>query len=93
MAVSVKNMLGGGGVFYPSVFASVWSDGEYSFERHYPIDEYDIEVELNGDSATEEQIEAWSNAKMVGSDTANKLYAKGDVPTIDIPIVLKVVTK
>lgn len=76
-----------------TLLASMWSDGEYSFERNYPINEYNIEVELNGDAATEEQIEAWSRAKMIGSANGNKLYAKGDVPTINLPIILKRVAK
>lgn len=76
-----------------TLLASAWSNGEYSFESTYPVASYNIEVEIDGDSATEEQIEAWSGAKMMGSATANKLYAKGDVPTVDIPIILKVVAK
>lgn len=70
-----------------------WSSNQYSFEGTYPVSDYDISIELDGDIATEEQVEAWSSAKICGSSTGNKCIAKGDVPTIDIPIIIKVVAK
>ena len=38
--------------------ASGWSNGSYSFENDYPSGEYNLEVELNGDSATADMIDA-----------------------------------
>lgn len=64
----------------------------YSFESTYPSATYDIEVEINGDSCTDEQLEAWVAAKPLSSST-NKINAKGDVPSVDIPIILTVTPK
>ena len=64
----------------------------YSFETDYPSKSYDIEVEINGDSCTDEQLEAWVAAKPLSSST-NKINAKGDVPSVDIPIILTVTPK
>lgn len=60
----------------------------YSFESQYPSATNNLEIELDA-SATDEMVEAWSSAKMVGSATSNTLTAKGDVPTIDITCILK----
>ena len=64
----------------------------YSFEADYPSASYDIEVSLDGDNATNEQINAWIVAKMLSS-SSNKIIAKGTIPTIDIPIILVVKSK
>ena len=73
--------------------ASGWSSGVYSFESTYPHAEYDIEIEINGDNCTSDQLKAWSGAQLVGSATSNSCKAMGDIPTIDIPIIIKVVVK
>lgn len=73
--------------------ASGWSNGSYSFESTYPISQYDIDIQPDGDSITAEQLEAWSAAMLVGSITANKVRALGDVPTVDIPIIIKAMKK
>lgn len=67
-----------------------WSNKEYSFEVIYPADQYDIDVELNGDSATADQYNAWASAKLVGEVASNKIKALGTVPTVAIPVVLVV---
>ena len=72
--------------------ASVWSNGVYSFESTYPTSTYDLEVALNS-TATTAQAEAFNGAQIVGSATSNIIKAYGGVPTVDIPIILKVVTK
>ena len=72
--------------------ASVWSNGVYSFESTYPASIYDLEVALNN-TATTAQAEAFNGAQIVGSATSNTIKAYGIVPTVDIPIVLKVVRK
>ena len=64
----------------------------YSFEADYPVATYDIEISLDS-TATTEQAEAFNGAQIVGSVTSNIIKAYGDVPTIDIPVILKVVTK
>ena len=73
--------------------ASGWSNGYYSFESSYPVATYDIEIEPNGESITEEQLKAWSKAQIVGSPTQNRVKAMGDVPTVNIPIMIKAVKK
>ena len=75
--------------------ASSWNTSEktYSFEADYPNATYNVEIEINGDSCTDEQLEAWSGAKIVGSFSSNVAKAKGNVPSIDIPIILTVTPK
>lgn len=77
-----------------TLLASNWDSmaKTYSFEADYPSAKYDIEVELDGDNATDEQINAWIDAKMLSS-SSNKIIAKGTIPTIDIPIILVVKPK
>lgn len=77
-----------------TLLASNWDSTSktYSFEADYPSASYDIEVSLDGDNATNEQINAWIVAKMLSS-SSNKIIAKGTIPTIDIPIILVVKPK
>ena len=72
--------------------ASGWSDNTYSFEGDYPVATHDIEIALNG-PATAEQAEAFNSAQIVGSATSNIVTAFGDIPTVDIPIIIKAVAK
>lgn len=78
-----------------TLLTSNWDSTEkiYSFEADYPNATYDVEIEINGDSCTDEQLEAWSGAKIVGSFSSNVAKAKGNVPSIDIPIILTVTPK
>ena len=77
-----------------TLLASNWDSTAktYSFESTYPNASYDIEISLDS-TATSEQAEAFNGAQIVGSATSNIIKAYGDVPTVDIPIILKVVTK
>ncbi len=77
-----------------TLLASNWDSTAktYSFETDYPNASYDIEIALDS-TATAEQAEAFNGAQIVGSATSNTIKAYGDVPTVDIPIILKVVTK
>lgn len=77
-----------------TLLASSWDSTAktYSFESTYPNASYDIEVALDS-TATSEQAEAFNGAQIVGSATSNIIKAYGDVPTIDIPIILKGVKK
>lgn len=72
--------------------ASSWTDNTYSFEDTYPVAQYDIEIAVDS-SATEDQLDAFASAMICGSYNSNVLTAKGDVPTVDIPIIIKVVKK
>lgn len=76
------------------ILASNWDlDNKiYDFESTYPSLNYDIEVALDGDNATDEQINAWTEANMLSS-SSNKIIAKGTIPTVDIPIILTVISK
>ena len=77
-----------------TLLTSGWASTEktYSFESTYPSATYDIEVALDS-TATSEQAEAFNGAQIVGSATSNTIKAYGDVPTVDIPVIIKVVTK
>lgn len=75
-----------------TMLAGVWSGNEYFFEGDFPSDQYDIEIAVSG-TATAEQFEAFG-AAMIGSDAEkNVVVALGDVPTVDIPVVVKAVRK
>lgn len=75
-----------------TLLASGWSDGTYSFETDYPEATYNLEIALDS-TATTAQAEAFNGAQIAGSATSNTIKAYGIVPTVDIPIVLKVVRK
>ena len=80
-------------MFVPSVLlASGWSDNTYSFEAIYPREQYDVGIEV-APTATAEQFEAFGGAMICGSADRNVATAIGDVPTVDIPIIIKVVAK
>ena len=75
-----------------TILASGWSNGVYSFESDFPSWHYDIEIELDS-TATESQVEAWSSAKVTAVFGTNTMKALGDVPTVDIPVIVKKVVK
>ena len=75
-----------------TILTSGWSSGVYSFESAFPSATYDIEIELDS-TATEPQVEAWSSAKPTAVFGTNTMKALGDVPTVDIPVIVKKVTK
>lgn len=75
-----------------ALFASGWSGMTYSFESDYPFNKYDLEIALDN-TATLAELSAFNGAQIVGSANTNIVKAYGTVPTIDIPIVLKVVAK
>lgn len=77
-----------------TLLASSWDSTAktYSFESTYPNASYDIEVALDS-IATAKQAEAFNGAQIIGSATSNIIKAYGEVPTVDIPIILKVVNK
>lgn len=71
------------------LLASNWDSATktYSFESDFPSESYNIEVEIDGDTCTTEQLDAWVAAKPLSS-TTSKINAKGDIPTIDIPVII-----
>ncbi len=72
------------------MLASGWSGNTYSFENTYPSDKYNIEIAL--DSAVSKfQFEAFTSAQIVGSATSNVVTAFGDVPTVDLVVIVKAV--
>ena len=75
-----------------TLLASGWSNGTYSFETDYPKATYDLEIALDS-TATTSQAEAFNGAQIAGSATSNIIKAYGIVPTVDIPVILKVVNK
>lgn len=72
--------------------SSAWNSGYYNLESIYPQISYDIEVQPSSE-CTEAELEAWMDAKLVGSISYNYLYVKGDVPTINIPVYIKLISK
>lgn len=64
----------------------------YSFESTYPHAQYDIEIAY-AKTCTAEQLDAWNGAMLAGDIESNAVTAIGDVPTIDIPIIVEVVRK
>ena len=75
-----------------TLFANSWRGNTYSFEGTYPVAVYDIEIALDS-TATEAHAEAFNAAQIVGSATSNIVTAFGEVPTVNIPIIVKVVAK
>lgn len=69
-----------------------WSNKTYSFETAYPNSQYDITVSV-APTATTTEYDAFSNAKICGDATQNIIKAIGTVPTIAIPVIIKVVSK
>lgn len=78
-----------------TLLSSGWnaSTKKYSFESSFPSSECDITIEPDGDSITEEQLKAYAAAKITGSKTSNVYKAIGDVPTINIPVIIRKVVK
>lgn len=64
---------------------------EYSFESQYPSTQYDIEVDLNWDTASDDQIKEWGKLQVVGSNAANKIVARsGEQPTLAQSVIIYV---
>jgi hypothetical protein len=74
------------------MLASGWTGNTYSFEADYPNDQYNISIEVDS-TATAEQFEAFGGAMICGSADSNVATALGDVPTVDVPIIVKAVSK
>jgi len=72
-----------------TMLASSWVDNTYSFEDIYPHDEYNIEVGV-AKTATIEQFDAFCEARIGEDVDSNIATAIGEVPTVDIPIIIKV---
>lgn len=73
--------------------AAGWVDGAYSFEAEFPSSEYNIFIQPDGDRITADQVEALGAAMLTGSLASNVYVAKGDVPVVDIPIIIRKVVK
>lgn len=75
-----------------TMLATSWVDNTYSFEADYPHVDFDISIEV-APTATVEQFEAFGEAMICGSADTNIATAINGAPSIDIPIVIKVVGK
>lgn len=76
---------------YYNMKASRWVGNQYDFTE-YPNNLYNISIQPS-ERCSLAQIEAWSEAKIVGNNSANKAIAFGNVPTIDIELILKFTLK
>lgn len=74
------------------LYSTKWVDGKYSFESDYSSLNYDVEVSPS-DICTKDELRAWCAAEILGNPVNNVLTSIGVIPTIDIPIIIKVVTK
>lgn len=72
--------------------ASEWDGNEYSLEADYPSSMYNVQISACVSTSSEE-IDAYTKAKMVGSIATNSIVAMGDVPTIDILVMLIATSK
>ena len=93
-AAWLARIINGKTITTATLSAGTWDETNktYSFETQYPSSTYDVEIEP-GQTCTEEQLSAWTRAKLVGSASSNILTAVGEVPAVDIPIIVKVVIK
>ena len=74
--------------------AASWDQTEktYSFEATYPVASYNIFIQPTK-PCTAEQLEAWGAAMIIGDNDTNIYTALGDVPAVDIPIIVRAVKK
>lgn len=75
-----------------TMLASGWDAGNktYSFEAAYPSSDYNISIQPNY-KCTEEQLDAYGEARPLGRIGMNVVTAGGEVPKVDIPIIIKIV--
>lgn len=67
-----------------------WVDNTYSLETDYPSNTYDVLVSSGAWSA--EEYDAFVNAKII-SNAQNVVIALGEIPQIDVSLILKVTHK
>lgn len=75
-----------------TMLAASWNNSTYSFESDYPNADFDITIWV-APTASAAEYDAFTGAKICGSASANIVTAIGDVPEIDIPIIIKAVAK
>ena len=98
-ALGALNNAGGGGSSASYVAHTIAANGwdannVYSFETQYPNASYDIEEIYPNESTTDAQSRAWNNTGCNGYYTTNIIKAKsGVVPSVDIPVTLKLKAK
>lgn len=88
----LSKIVNGRAITTGTLLSSGWSNNTYSFETAYPNASYDIDIQPDS-TCTEEQLSAWTRAKLVGSASSNILTAVGTVPTVNIPIIIEVRVK
>lgn len=74
--------------------ASGWNKSAktFSFEGIYPHSTHNIELYVN-QSCNDAQLSAWGSAQIISNANSNIVKAFGEVPTIDIPVILKLTRK
>ena len=61
---------------------------EYNLTGSFASASYDLEIDLNWDTATEDQVSDWGSCQIVGSYNANKLVARGGQPSQNYPVII-----
>lgn len=72
-----------------TLFTTRWSSATYNFSGIYADDKYNINISL-APTANKAEQEAFAAAMLTGSATGNVITALGDVPTINLPIILMI---
>lgn len=74
-----------------TLLASNWANSQYSLETDYPTASYDISIGP-ADSMTDAQYKAWAAIKPLDS-LSNIIKIKGKVPLVNLPVIIKAVSK
>lgn len=77
-----------------TIRAANWlSGGTYSLENDYPSNKYDILDLMPFQNTTDAQLKAWKKAQCGGFWPSGQFGARGEIPTIDIPLAICYVEK
>lgn len=60
----------------------------YTYDLSIPTS-YDYEIHVNGATITDAQLAAIQSAQIVDNFSSNLILAKGEKPTIDIPVIIR----
>lgn len=76
-----------------TLLASNWTSDVYSFEATYPYAEYDLFLANPTSTCSDEAWDAYKAMEPSPIENVNAFMARGEVPTVDIPVIMKVTHK